>query len=44
VQEVADALVQGLSVDEQQTLLRALKKRHVDLSDKNAQSKIWIKY
>ena len=30
VQEVADTLVQSLSVDEQQTLLRALKKRQVD--------------
>lgn len=36
VQEVADALVQGLSVDEQQTLLRALKKRHIDEVMENA--------
>lgn len=35
VQEVADALVQGLSVDEQQTLLRSLKKSQLnDLTDK----------
>ena len=30
VQEVADTLVQSLSVDEQQTLLRALRKHQVD--------------
>ncbi|MCB1660085.1 MAG: polyphosphate kinase 2, partial [Pseudomonadales bacterium] len=30
MQEVADVLIEGLSIDEQHALLRALKKRHVD--------------